>query len=222
MNIRTVKFGEKNYPKSLNKLDKPPRVIYYMGDLDIVSDKTVAVIGKRNATEKQLLWARATGQILGGMGYAVVNGLALGCDQMAIEGALKVGGKVIAVMPGGLDRFYPSSAGKYVERILKTGGCILSEYPNAMCPRKSTFVERDRIQAALSEKVFVVAAEKDGGTMHTVKYALNLGKAVGCYIDDSSSGNRCIIEESKGMSVTDPGEIEEFMSEPKYQQLSLF
>ena len=54
---------------------------------------------------------------------------------------------------------------------LQAGGCLISEYPNGTRPQKYTFVQRDRIQAMLSNKVFIVDAEKDGGTMHTADYA---------------------------------------------------
>lgn len=85
----------------------------------------IAVIGKRDASARYLEIARRIGRILAQKGITVLNGLALGIDTAALEGAVELNGKAIAVMPGGLDEIYPKKNQELAERILKNGGCLI-------------------------------------------------------------------------------------------------
>lgn len=222
MVVHNISLEHKEYPVALKELKRPPKNLYFAGDISVLNSDSIAVIGKRAATEEQNRLARQVGETFCRKGYVVVNGLAEGCDQSAIEGAVMCGGKVIAVMPCGLDVIYPKSAVKYISTILSGGGCIVSEYPCGFKPQKYTFVERDRIQAALSQKVFVIAAEEKGGTMQTVDYAMRLGRPVGCYADMTASGNAMLIEKKQSERVDDMAGIARFADAPVYTQLSLF
>ena len=80
-------------------------------------------------------------------------------------------GKTVAVMAGGLDKIYPAQNRDLAQKIVETGGCLISEYPVKFKPFKSTFVERDRLQSGLSEGLIVVETDEKGGTWHTIEYA---------------------------------------------------
>ncbi len=69
----------------------------------------IAVVGKRDATERYLKIAKLVGGVLANKGFTVLNGLAIGVDAYASEGAVEAKGKVVVVMPGGLDEVYPKS-----------------------------------------------------------------------------------------------------------------
>lgn len=225
MDIKSCTIKETNYPKKLLSLSSPPKTLYYIGDINITAKDTVAVIGKREANEKSLILSEKIGNELAKKDFIVLNGLAIGCDTKAIEGALLDNGKVIAVMPCGLDEIYPKSNRMLAEKIIKSGGCIISEYPCGTKPQKYTFVERDRLQAGLADKVIVIDAEIKGGTMHTVNYALKLKKEIGCIMEDnavSPAGNEYLCKSQNCDALSNIHSVLTFVKKPVYSQLSLF
>lgn len=113
-------------------------------------------------------------------GATVVSGLAIGCDTAAHSGCLSVHGETIAVLAHGLDRVYPAVNRELVGEILDTGGCLLSEYPPKTRPFPANFVERDELQAGLSDGVIVVETGVKGGTMHTVRFSQEQRKPLAC------------------------------------------
>ncbi len=224
--IKSCKKSDMCYPKHLRDLATAPEVLYYVGDIGACENMVIAVIGKREAEERYLRIARKIGEMLAKEGCTVLNGLAIGCDTQALEGAVAANGKVVAVMPGGLDEIYPKSNVKLAEKIVQNGGCLISEYPNGTKPQRYTFVQRDRIQAMLSNKVFVVDAEKEGGTMHTVEYAVKLARPLGCFVEkagiESPSGNQYLVDRNIASAVQDTEELREFLGQPEYTQMTLF
>lgn len=224
--IKSCKKDDLCYPKHMREIHSAPDILYYVGDISVCDNVVISVIGKRNATERYLKIARKIGELLAKKGCTVLNGLAIGCDAEALEGAVEANGKVVAVMPGGLDEIYPKSNKKLAEKIVENGGCLISEYPNGTRPQKYTFVQRDKIQAMLSNKVFVVDSEKNGGTMHTAEYAVKLAKPLGCFAEktekESPAGNQFLIESKKASAVYDTEGLWEFLGESEYAQMTLF
>lgn len=224
--IRSCNKGDGCYPKALRDVKAAPDILYYVGDISACENVVVAVVGKRNAEERYLNIAKRIGGILAKEGFTVLNGLAVGVDAYASEGAVEAQGKVVAVMPGGLDEIYPKSNQLLAERIVQAGGCLVSEYPNGTRPQKYTFVQRDRIQAMLSDKVFIVDAEKDGGTMHTADYAVKYAKPLACFMEsagaESPMGNQMLVDSHKACAVPDTEALINFAGQPDYVQMSLF
>lgn len=224
--IRSCEKNEECYPKALRDIKSAPDILYYVGDLSACENIVIAVVGKRDASERYLKIAKLFGGVLAQKGVTVLNGLAIGVDAYASEGAVEAKGRVIAVMPGGLDEIYPKSNLKLAERIVENGGCLISEYPCGTRPQKYTFVQRDRIQAMLSNKVFIVDAEKDGGTMHTADYAVKYAKPLGCFVEEngaeSPSGNQMLVDSRKANAVSDTAALIEFIGQPEYSQMNLF
>jgi len=224
--IQSCCKNDERYPKTLRNMKAAPDILYYVGDISACENIVIAVVGKRNAAERYLKIAKKFGEILAKEGYTVLNGLAVGVDAYASEGAVEAEGKVVAVMPGGLDEIYPKSNQKLAEKIVKTGGCLISEYPSGTRPQKYTFVQRDKIQAMLSHKVFIVDAEKNGGTMHTAEYAAMYAKPLGCFAEsageESLAGNWMLIDSCKASAVKDAAALIDFVGRPEYTQMSLF
>ncbi len=224
--IQSCQKSDKCYPKALRDIKTAPDILYYVGDIAACENMVIAVVGKRDAAERYLRIAKQIGGVLAREGFTVLNGLAIGVDAYASEGAVEAKGKVVAVMPGGLDEVYPKSNQKLAERILENGGCLISEYPNGTRPQKYTFVQRDRIQAMLSNKIFIVDSEKDGGTMHTVDYAVKYEKPLGCFVErvgvETPSGNQMLIDNHKASAVPDTDSLIDFVGQPDYAQMSLF
>lgn len=223
--IQMIKKTDPDFPKCFDLLSKKPTLLYYIGNLNLLNEKCVAIIGKRDAEVVSLNRAKSYGKYLSEKGYVVVNGIARGIDQSAIQGVIEAKGKAILVMPCGLDCIYPSSAKPLVDVVLKLGGCVISEYLIGTKPQKSNFLQRDRLQAAISNKILVISADKNGGTMATVKCALGLNKPVACIIESNGdtpfSGNKQIIESKKGVGIQDEESALDFIQEPISVQMSL-
>ena len=178
-----------DFPKIL--LSGATKEIYFAGDITLLSGDipVVAVIGKRDTTDAVAENAKRCGEISAECGCIVLNGLAIGCDTRALEGALAAGGKCVAVLPCGLDSIYPKSNAALAEK-------IVSEYPPGTAPEKWRFVARDKIQAQLADKILVVGCEEKSGTMHAVREGARLGKKLGCIAGMSgmTSGNRLMVD----------------------------
>ncbi len=90
----------------------------------------------------------------------------------------KIIGKTIAVLGCGINELYPKQNRILASQILKTGGCIISEYPNDTKPNKANFPQRNRIISGLAEAVIVVEAGERSGAIITANLALEQGKEI--------------------------------------------
>ena len=87
-------------------------------------------------------------------------------------------GKTIAVVGNGLDTIYPSENKELADKIIESGGAIISEYPLGTKPDKMNFPARNRIISGISDGVIVVEAKERSGTLITVDFALEQGRDV--------------------------------------------
>lgn len=220
MKIQKVCRDEQNYPTCFDVLSKKPITMYYMGDISLLEKKCIAIIGSRDATQESLETALDYGRYLAEQGYIIVNGIARGIDQAAIRGVIEVKGRAVLVMPCGLDTIYPSSAKNMVREVLQLGGCVISEYDEGIQPQKFTFLQRDRLQAAIADKVVVVSAEEKSGTMTTVNHTLRMNKPVACTYNNAS-GNKKLISSHKSTCLYNKDTLLSFVKEPIAIQMSL-
>ncbi|WP_455540020.1 DNA-processing protein DprA [Terrisporobacter sp.] len=182
-NIKIISILDKDFPERLKIIDDNPVLVYYKGNLECISDnRAVAIIGTRVPTIQGEKIAYNYSKILSQNNFVIVSGLALGCDTFAHIGTLHMNGKTVAVMPCGLDIIYPKSNKKLYESIINNDGCVISEYAPNVEPYKNQFIERDRLQSALSIGVVVIETSVNGGTMHTANFAIKQNKLVACYI----------------------------------------
>ncbi|RUR40473.1 DNA-processing protein DprA [Clostridium perfringens] len=181
-NIGILTILDERFPNRLREIVDPPVILFYKGNLEcLFNEKAVAIVGTRKPTSVGAETAQKLGAEFGKDGYVVVSGLAKGCDELGHKGCVDVNGKSIAILPRGLDKIYPASNKWLAESILENGGLILSEYPVGDGVFKNKFIERDRLQSALSQCVIVVETGVVGGTMHTVGFAQEQNKILVCY-----------------------------------------
>lgn len=178
--IRLVAFGESDYPPLLAKIHLPPAVLYYRGKLPSQNDFPLAVVGSRTVSEYGIA---AINRIVGGVAglpVCVISGLALGADGKAHECALENELPTVAVLGSGIDErsIYPAGHGGMARLILSAGGCLLSEYPPGVKPRKEYFPARNRIIAGMSRAVLVAEAGLRSGTLITAHAAIDEGRDV--------------------------------------------
>jgi len=173
-----ITFGDADFPQRLRDIYAPPCVLYVQGELYPVDDTVlIAIVGTRQITEYGLEAATKLAIGLASHGVVVVSGLALGVDTAAHRGALKGGGKTIAVIGCGLDINYPASNSE-LRRLISAHGAIVSEYPPGTQPMAFTFPVRNRIIAGLSLGTVVVEAGASSGALITASLAVEMGRDV--------------------------------------------
>jgi DNA processing protein len=176
--INKVITDEQKYLQMMGGIANLPKSLYLIGKLPPEAQHSVSVIGTRKPSAYGQEVAYKLTYDLAKRGIVVVSGLALGIDAIAHKGALDAGGTTIAVMPGGLDEFYPRTNYRLAERIIAEGGALISEYPPGEQPFKANFVARNRIVAAIANGVLVIEAATKSGTIHTAGFALDYGRPV--------------------------------------------
>lgn len=192
LRCKTTTIVDDDYPQSLRSVPKTPIVLYYYGDISLVSDvdRCVSYIGSRDASPYGLETTEYFVREIIDRGYVIVSGLARGIDAAAAETALKNHGKTVAVLGSGIDVPYPSTSRDLYNRI-KVNGLILSEYPPGTEPRPHRFPARNRIIAGLSSLTIVGEAGKMSGTLITVGFAMYAGRDVACIPYPCRSGSAC-------------------------------
>ncbi len=175
--IQTLTLSDPGYPRRLREIHTPPPMLYVKGTLLAEDEAAVAIVGTRSATLYGRSQATRFGEELAKCGITVVSGLAEGIDAAAHEGALRAGGRTIAVVGHGFSTLYPAHHRELAERITKSG-CLISEFPMEEKPSPWNFPKRNRIISGLSLGVLVVEAPEKSGALITAKHAMEQGREV--------------------------------------------
>lgn len=173
--IARIGPDDPKYPIGLHDLEEPPP-IYVSGDLTPAYG--VAVVGTRRCTRYGSGLAEAFGGAIAEAGWTTVSGLARGIDAAAHRGCLASGGHAVAVLGSGIDVCYPAENLSLYNRIVETGGAIISEYSPGTPPDRWRFPARNRIISAISAAVVVVEASDKGGALITARLAAEMGRPV--------------------------------------------
>ncbi|MDG4813233.1 DNA-processing protein DprA [Hydrogenovibrio sp. 3SP14C1] len=173
------------YPELLKRISDPPILLYVRGDVSLLSEPQLAIVGSRNASKQGRLTAMDFAQYLASVGLTITSGLASGIDKAAHEGALQAGasssqalqGTTVAVVATGLDRVYPA-ANRELARQIANQGVLVSEYPLGSKPMAHFFPQRNRIISGLSVGTLVVEAALKSGSLITARTALEQDREV--------------------------------------------
>ena len=168
--IRVVGFFDHNFPSGLREIPQPPAVLWVRGTLP--TGRTIALVGTRHPTESAARMSSEMAETVAGEGWGVVSGLALGIDILAHRGAMEAGGKTWAFLGSGIDVVTPEQHVKDAERILSTGGGLLSEVPPGTAVSPRSLVARNRLQSGSSVATVVVQCGVPSGTLHTARFAV--------------------------------------------------
>ena len=175
MIINTLTHNHDLWPSGLNHTVPPPKQLHVLGELNDLP--TVAVVGTRRPTDYGRSVTKAMVSEIAPF-VCIVSGMAIGIDAVAHRACLDSGGKTIAILPSPLDRPYPARHAALAKDIVNLGGALISEYGAKAAVHRSNFIARNRIVAAIADLVLVVEADEKSGTMHTVRFANELGKDV--------------------------------------------
>ena len=175
--VSLVAYESENYPTALCELKDAPLVLYWKGNASKISDKTLGIVGTRRATAYGKLVAYNLGNRAASENISVISGGAAGIDGQAHLGCCNARGKTFAIFGTGIDVIFPLSNRELFERI-KENGALISEFPLGSAGDVWHFPRRNRIVAALSQRLVVVEAPHKSGSMITAKLALELGREI--------------------------------------------
>ena len=213
LGARIVTQTDDDYPAVLRTIHDPPLALYVKGTLVEEDKQSLCVIGSRRASHYGIQTSDRLSFQLAKCGFTIISGLARGIDGAAHEGALKAGGRTIAVLGSALDCLYPAEHEELAEKIAKSGA-VISEFPLGTAPGRTTFPMRNRIVSGMTMGSVVVEAARGSGAMITVEEAISQGRlifAVPGRIDSpGSSGCHKLIKDGAKLVETAEDIIEEF------------
>jgi DNA processing protein len=172
-----IEPGADGFPRRLVGLRPAIRQLHVAGTIRDLAP-AVAIVGSRAASAAAMSLARALGQRVAERGGVVISGGAIGVDTAAHVGALQGAGPTTVVLGTGVDIIYPERNAALFAAVVERGGALVSIFPMGTRPMRGTFVQRNRIIAALSDLTVVVAAESTSGSLHTARDAIKLGRAI--------------------------------------------
>lgn len=166
-----------DYPAPLRHISDPPAVLYVRGTLQPEDAVALAIVGMREPSRYGLEQAERFAMLAAGAGLTVVSGLARGIDAAAHRGALRAGGRTLAVLGNGLATVYPPEHVELADEIVKNGA-LVSELPLNTRPDVGTFPVRNRLIAGLTLGTMVVEGNVTSGSLITARLATDYNREV--------------------------------------------
>jgi DNA processing protein len=178
-NIQPVFFTDENYPPLLREIHDPPLCLFIRGNIENIS-YPIAIVGTRKSTSYGRQVSEEIIKDLVSCNMTIVSGLALGIDGICHEATLKEHGRTIAVLGSGVDKntIYPSLHKHLAEKIIASGGAVISEYPPYSKASIYSFPRRNRIIAAMTMGTLVIEAQESSGSLITAQCALEYNREV--------------------------------------------
>lgn len=161
-----------DYPQNLREIPNLPPFLFYKGRLEPADSYAVAVIGTRNASREGLIRAGRMATLLVERGVTVLSGLALGIDTVAHTATLEAGGRTVAVMGTGVCHTYPAENEALAERIVASGGLLVSQFWPGQFPAKYTFPRRNVVMSGMGQGSVVIEASATSGAKMQARLAL--------------------------------------------------
>ncbi len=179
-----------SYPAMLREIADPPITLYVRGEWDAcLTMPCVGVIGSRMCSTYGTNAAEMLARDLASRGICIVSGLARGIDTAAHRGAMRGGGKTVAVLGTGIDGAYPKENTRLIKEILDSGGAIVSQFPLGTPPLKDNFPYRNRIISGLGLGVLIVEASERSGSLITARLAIEQNREVMAVPGNITSSN---------------------------------
>lgn len=207
---RLISFADPSYPDRLRDIPDAPVFLYVQGDLTVLDQPSVALVGTRKMSGYGRRVAQEFTQAFAHAGITTVSGLARGIDAQVAQQTMDAAGKTVAVLGQGLLTL--STPAKFLaDRIIEAGGLILSEFPLRMGPDMFTFPLRNRIIAGLSLATVVLEAPESSGALITAKLAFDYGRDVfavpGQMFDPNFVGCHALIQKNQARIAPSPRDV---------------
>lgn len=178
MQIR--KLPHKDFPKGILEIPQPPLDLWIMGDLPSEDMTYLCVVGSRKNTSYGREVCKRIISGLKGYPIAIVSGFAMGIDTIAHKSAIEAGLKTVVFPGSGLSRevIFPKINTNLIERVLESGGCLISEFDPHFKATQWSFPMRNRLMAGISKAVLIIEAEERSGTLITARLATEYNRDV--------------------------------------------
>ncbi|MFA6285420.1 MAG: DNA-processing protein DprA [Parcubacteria group bacterium] len=226
-NIEILTIKDEAYPSQLKEIASAPPVLYIRGDRNILSNKSIAIVGSRKFTEYGRRVTENLTKDLVRAGLTIVSGLALGIDGIAHRAALDAGGLTAAVLGTGIDdrTIYPREHFNLAKNIIENGGALLTEQPPRTPSLKQNFPARNRIMSGLALGTLVIEAAENSGSLITAQFALEQNREVfavpGDIFSPQSTGANILIKRGAKLVSSTTDILEEFNLSRTHPQLAL-
>ena len=161
----------------------------------------VAVVGSRHSSPKQLELAKSIAQIVADNGGTVITGLASGADSAAYSAVRGTTHAFVGVLGSGIRRMYPAEHKRLLDELTRSRGVAVTEVPPEIGGNAISFIQRNRIIAALADLVVTVSGGYNSGTAHTVRFAADAEVPVVSADPDENSGIGQLVLELGGRRV---------------------
>jgi DNA processing protein len=196
--IKVISFWDELYPNRLKMIPDPPAVLFVQGQLDVLNQSAIGVVGTRKPSHYGKLMTEKLCREIVINGFTIISGLARGIDTIAHKSVLNLGGYTIAILGTGLDNIYPPE-NKDIARLILEKGALISEYPMRTLPDGGNFPKRNRIISGLSLGVLIAEAGVKSGALITASHALEQNREVfalpGPINSEQSMGTNQLIKE---------------------------
>lgn len=208
--LTIIKPTDSNFPEPLSTIPDCPAQLYWLGQRYDSQKIYIAIVGTRHATQYGKEVAHTIAAELAYAGCVIVSGLAYGIDAAAHQGALDGNGETIAVLGSGHEHLSTHHNRQLAEEITKHGATI-SEYEPSMHANRTTFPQRNRIIAGLSQMTIVIEAPHDSGALITARFALEYGRDVcavpGSVLHENHSGTHTLIQKGEAALITSARDV---------------
>lgn len=222
MGIEIISYLDPAFSTLLKNVDDCPALLYCRGNINLLNENTISVVGSRNASINGLRFAHKIAKDLSDNEIIIVSGFARGIDTAAHKASIEKG--TIAVLAGGIDNIYPPENKELYSEIIAKG-LIVAELPLGSIPRPQNFPQRNRIISGLSQAVAVIEATLKSGSLLTAKIALQQNREIfavpGFPLDPRYQGTNYLLKQGAHL-LESARDIIEVVENSKIKRYSLF
>lgn len=215
--MKIIAYTDNQYPDRLRKIKNPPKELYVKGNIGNLKECGIAVVGTRDCSIYGRKICKIFTNNLVGYNLNIISGLAKGIDCCAHKACIEAKGKTIAVLPSGFNNIFPKENEELMEKILKNGGTVITEYPPEFEKTSESCRERNRIVSGLAIATLVIEAEERSGTRITVRNTNEQNKKAFCVpsslLNSKGIGTNQLLREKKAQIATDVEDIINELSE---------
>ena len=172
--LRFVSIFDQEFPTRLRAIVDVPPFVFCRGSLKL-DDLGVSVVGSRDCTPQSAEFARDTVSTLVERKFTVIAGLAHGVDSVAHREALRLGGRTVAFIGTGINRYYPAENCPLQQEIERRG-LVLSQFWPDTPPAKHTFPMRNALMSGYGLATVIVQASEYSGTRIQARQAQRHGR----------------------------------------------